>query len=331
MSGTSARVAVAALAWLVASGLAAVPTVLAGDTAAADLLDRAREAAASETYTGWLRVEWRDGPRARRAEVAVRSAGGVMRLGDDVVGTGPRRLVRGEDGWLTLWSHDVIALGPSPAAKYAMSVAPGPVVAARATDMVEVRLRGAERPRERLYVDRESGLLLRWELLDSRERPYRSVGFVSISPTATTAPAPARSVRREPGPAEHVDPPYEAPDRLGSGYRLVGAYDKPGDLIHLFYSDGLHALSVFEQRGRLKTASLPAGAKRMELAGHAVRAYSTSVGETVVWEGDGVVYTVVSDAPWADVAAAVDDLPHSERPKRLRRVAETVVSLFRWR
>jgi hypothetical protein len=50
-----------------------------------------------------------------------------------------------------------------------------------------------------------------------------------------------------------------------------------------------------------------------------------------VWEGDGVVYTLVSDAPWPDFAAAVGDLPHARRPGRLRRVAEVVVSLFRWR
>lgn len=327
------RLLAVALAALAGPGLVAVPDVLAADAGAdaEDMLDRSRAAAASETYTGWLRVKWHDGRRARSAEVAVHSAGGVMRIGDDVVGAGARRLVRGRDGWLTLWAHDVVALGPSPEVKYAMSVVPGPVVAGRATDVVEVRLRGSERPRERLYLDRAGGLLLRWELLDARERPYRSVGFVSISPSATASAAPSHSAHREPGPAGEVDPPYAAPERLGAGYRLVGAYDKAGDLVHLFYSDGLHTLSVFEQRGRLKAGAMPAGAQRMELAGHPVRAYSTSVGETVVWEGDGVVYTVVSDAPWSDVAAAVDALPHAERPNRLRRVAEVVVSLFRWR
>ena len=56
-----------------------------------------------------------------------------------------------------------------------------------------------------------------------------------------------------------------------------------------------------------------------------------SVGEAVVWESDGVVYTAVTDAPWSDLAGAVRDLPHGDPPGRLRRVAQTVVSLFRWR
>lgn len=296
-----------------------------------DVLERAREAAAAETFTGVVRVVWHDGRRTRTAEVPVHSAGGVIRFGDEVVGTGARRLVRGPDGWLTLWGHDVISLGPSPAVKYVLSVAPGPDVADRSTEVVEIRLKGADRPRERLSVDRSTGLVLRRELLDARGRAYRSVEFVSISPAGASLAAPRPAADDGPDPAGKVESPYEAPRRLSSGYHLVGAYDSPGHVMHLFYSDGLHALSVFEERGRLSTASMPGGGQRMELAGHAVRAYTSSVGETVVWEGDGVVYTLVSDAPWADVAAAVGDLPHAERPGRLRLVAEAVVSLFRWR
>ena len=33
----------------------------------------------------------------------------------------------------------------------------------------------------------------------------------------------------------------------------------------------------------------------------------------------------------SDLAGAVRDLPHADPPGRLRRVAQTVVSLFRWR
>ena len=34
---------------------------------------------------------------------------------------------------------------------------------------------------------------------------------------------------------------------------------------------------------------------------------------------------------YLDLAGAVRDLPHADPPGRLRRVAQTVVSLFRWR
>jgi negative regulator of sigma E activity len=316
---------------LTASGLS--PAAMAADGAAVDLLERARAAAQSESFVGIVAVEWQDGRQARTAQVKVSSARGVMRFGDGVVGSGPRRLVHGPDGWLTLWSHDVVALGPSPTAKYAFSVVSGPAVAGHATQLVEVRLGAGGRLGERLYLDQDSGLFLRREILDARGRPSRAVGITSIDPTValdTSSPsAPSKSANQEPAPAGTVEAPYDAPKRLGAGYRLVGAYQKEPNLLHFFYSDGLHGLSVFEQRGRLTAGAMPAGGRRVELGGHSVRSWSTSVGEVMVWEGDGVVYTVVSDAP--DLATAVEDLPHADRPKRLRRVADVVVSLFRWR
>jgi len=317
---------------VVLGALAGAVPAGAGEGAAVALLERAREAAAMETFAGLVVVEWHDGRRSRRSEVPVQSAAGVFRFGDEVVGSGARRLVRGPDGWLTLWRHDVVALGPSPAAKYDLSVAPGPVVAGRATEVVEVRVASGTAAVERLYVDGDSGLILGRELLDARGRPYRSLRFVSLSAGAPAALAtPARSEVEAPVEAGRVNAPYRAPATLGNGYRLVGTYEKPHHVLHLFYSDGLHGLSVFEQRGHLSASAMPAGGRRVELDGRSVRTWSTPAGETVVWESDGVVYTVVSDASRADVAAAVGDLPHSQRAKRVRRVAEVVVSLFRWR
>jgi hypothetical protein len=309
------------------------------ETYAVELLDRAREAAQSESFDGVVAVEWHDGQR-HTAEVPVRSAGGVLRFGDEVVGTGAHRMVHGTDGWLSLWGHDITTLGPSPLAKYRLTVEPGPDVAARPTDMLAVALVGASRPRERLFVDRSSGLLLRRELLDSHGNPYRSVAFTTIT-TGTTvvaaaigaAPRPTRS--QEPAPARHLKAPYKLKSRIGSGYRRLGAY-KSGGVVQQYFSDGLHGLSVFEQRGHLKPtqkelAGEAGSGRRVEIAGRTMRAYSASVGEAVVWESDGVVYTAVTDAPWSDLAGAVRDLPHADPPGRLRRVAQTVVSLFRWR
>lgn len=319
------------LGFLVGGLTGSVPTAGAGEGRAIALLARAREAAAAESFTGVVMVEWHDSRRVRRSEVPVSSASGVLRFGDEVVGSGPERLVRSPDGWLTLWRHHIIAPGPSPADKYVLSVAPGAVVAGRETEMVEVRGDPEEEPQERLYLDRETGLVLQRELLDARGVPYRSMRFTSISPGGATPATPGSSAMEEPKGAGTVEAPFRAPSRLGDGYRLVGAYEKADHVLHLFYSDGLHNLSVFEQRGHLSTSAMPAGGQPLELGGNSVRRWSTPVGETVVWESGGVVYTVVSDASPSDVAAAIGDLPHSERLKRLRRVAEVVTSLFRWR
>jgi hypothetical protein len=338
--------AVSVMSGLVAARPAAAlpgPTSAAqtADAGAVELIERAREAAQTQSFDGTVTVEWRDGPQHHSEQVPFHSAGGVMRFGDEVVGTGARRMVHGTDGWLSLWGHDVATLGPSPTAKYHLAVEPGTDVAARPTDMVVVQVIGANHPRERLYIDRQTGLLLRRELLDSHGVSYRSVAFSAISSVSGTVEAAAadstpRAKRsQESAPARHLTAPYRLKARIGPGYRRVGAY-KAGGVVQQFFSDGLHGLSVFEQPGHLKGAETDlagetGSGRRVEISGRTMRAYSASVGEAVVWESDGVVYTAVTDAPWTDLAAAVRDLPHADPPGRLRRVAQAVVSVFRWR
>ena len=319
------------------------PSTTGPETSAVDLLDRAREAAETQPFEGTVAVEWRDGGQRHTEDVSVRSAGGVLRFGDEVVGAGARRMIHGADGWLSLWGHDLATLGPPPTAKYRLAVEPGPDVADRPTDVVAVHLVGTNRLRERLYVDRQSGLLLRRELLDMTGTPYRSVAFTTLTPgagapgpaTALTGSAPKADHSMEPTPARHLKRPYKLKSRIGTGYRLVGAYRANG-VVQQFFSDGLHGLSVFEQPGHLSGAETTlagesGSGREVEISGHTMRAYSASVGEAVVWGSDGVVYTAVTDAPWSDLAGAVRDLPHADPPGRLRRVAQTVVSLFRWR
>ena len=339
---TRARLAVGCLAACsVVHGLAPASAAPADPESAVELLDRAREAAQTQSFEGVVAVEWRDGQQHHTEQVPVSSAGGVLRFGDEVVGTGARRMIHGTDGWLSLWAHDVATLGPSPTAKYHLAVEPGPDVAARPTDQVAVQLLGAGRPRERLYLDRQTGLLLRRELLDASGAPYRSVAFTSLTsrgPTIEAAAAggtPKAMHSQEPALARHLKAPYKLRSRIGTGYRRVGAYKSSG-VVQQYYSDGLHGLSVFEQRGHLKNAETglageTGSGRRVEIAGRTMRAYSASVGEAVIWESDGVVYTAVTDAPWSDLADAVRDLPHADPPGRLRRVAQAVVSLFRWK
>jgi hypothetical protein len=104
--------------------------------------------------------------------------------------------------------------------------------------------------------------------------------------------------------------------------------------VQLFFSDGLHSLSVFEERGHLSgpaTATAGFSERAVEIGGRTMQAYTGSVGEAVVWESDSVVFTAVSDAPWTDLASAVRDLPRLDSPGTLQRVAQTVVSMFRLR
>jgi hypothetical protein len=345
VTGPAARLVVLAgvVLWGRTAGIRPAPlTASAGVVAGAvsegdpgEILERVQEAAETHAFAGVVVVEWRDGQRWQSEEVPVRSAGGVLRFGDEVVGTGTRRLIHTTNGWLSLWRNDVAMPGPSPTAKYRFSVEPGPDVATRPTDVLAVHLASDGRLWERLYVDHQTGLVLRRELLDVRGQPYRAVAFTAITDVEPgAAPETPRAARsKEPIPAHHIQAPYWIRSKLGAGYRLAGAY-KEGRVVQLFFSDGLHGLSIFEERGHLSgppatTAGL--SGRAVEIAGRMMQAYSGSVGEAVVWESDSVVFTVVSDAPWTDVASAVGDLPHLETPGRLQRVARTVVSLFRWR
>jgi hypothetical protein len=166
------------------------------------------------------------------------------------------------------------------------------------------------------------------------------VAFTTIKSPATAvevavAGTPRVTKSQVPSPAHDLKTPWKLKSRIGTGYRLVGTYRADG-VVQQFYSDGLHGLSVFEQRGHLRAAETDLAGKRVngrevEIAGRTMRAYTASAGEAVVWESDGVVYTAVTDAPWSDLAGAVRDLPHADPPGRLRQVAQTVVSLFRWR
>jgi sigma-E factor negative regulatory protein RseB len=80
-----------------------------------------------------------------------------------------------------------------------------------------------------------------------------------------------------------------------------------GRVIDLAYSDGLSAVSLFVQRGRLP-AALP-GWHQTDVNGN--RLYVSNPGEPdLTWSAGGFVYTVVAGAPAPTVAAVVSALPH---------------------
>ena len=104
---------------------------------------------------------------------------------------------------------------------------------------------------------------------------------------------------------DEVGGEYLAPDRLESGFHLLGRYEQPGGAVQLFYSDGLFSLSLFEQPGEVEWAALPEGGRRDTVAEQRAQWYATHAGTVVVWSRDGLVLTGVSDAPPDTVRAAV--------------------------
>mgnify|MGYP001157633628 CR=1 FL=1 len=81
-----------------------------------------------------------------------------------------------------------------------------------------------------------------------------------------------------------------------------------GDVVHLSYSDGLAAVSVFVQRGTLDEKAFR-GWRRTTARGRTVFRRD-SLQHWAVWERDGYVFTVLTDAPADTADLVVAALPH---------------------
>ena len=324
------------------------PLVLAPEPAATSqtgpgvqLLDDARRAAQEQDFSGVLELTWSDATGEHNNDVFVRSAGGVLALGDrpSVIVEGARRFVQGPDGWLAVWSQATQPDVPPASDKWELSVHDGPTVAGRPTREIDATDRHHGKVRERLYLDESTSLLLRREQLDTRGRTVHAVGFTSIGGPAgtlvgalpTEAPhAPARSTSRQPHVLHDVAAPFRAPRAAGDRFQLVGRYDEAHGTLHLFYSDGLFSVSVFEQKGALDPTGLPAGAQPRSVQGRDVRQYRTPGGIVMVWQSDDVVYTTVSDAPVDQIDHVLADFSPSPSPNALDRATNFVLGPFSW-
>jgi hypothetical protein len=214
---------------------------------------------------------------------------------------------------------------------YRLRVGPADRLLDRAVTRIDV-LRLSGTPVGRVWVDDASGLAVRRELLDSAGRVVRRTTFTGLSLLVNTA---TTTVAVEPEPSTVPEPSGAGADDTNCAGGLLPAdldrlaaegWDLPGGQlagltqvcarrvgegadrsIQLSYSDGLFALSLFAQRGRLGTAT-PAGFSRRQVGDTEVF-LRCGLYREVSWAGSGMVYTVVTDAPDAVVASVVGMLP----------------------
>src|SRR5262249_44031714 len=228
---------------------------------------------------------------------------------------------------------------PPPSAKWRLAVRDGPIVAGRPTREVDATDRHSGAVRERVFLDEATTLLLRREQLDTRGRIVRAVGFTSIGEPAVgmflgTLPGeepqtPSRSRNRQPRVLEKVTAPFRAPGRASDRFQLVGRYDEDAHTLHLFYSDGLFSVSVFEQKGELDPTGLPRGAESRTIAGREVRQYRTPRAVVQACESGYLLHTPASDAPLDQLAHVVTDFtPHND--SALDRATNFVLGPFSW-
>jgi sigma-E factor negative regulatory protein RseB len=308
----------------------------AGDGSGVRLIEAATRAVHDYAFTGVVAVEWYESGRKRVERVPVADQDGMLRFGKTtrVVTDGERTLVREHDGWTVLWGHVAPSVRPSAEAKYDIAVTGDARVAGRDATVVEARDERTGTLRERLYVDEATSLMLRRDQIGAHGRVERSVGFVAITPPATTVgrrfASPHPTHVAQPRAVADVGRSYQAPRSHGNGFRLVDVYEQPGGGVQLYYSDGLFTMSLFEQRGTLDGAALPHGGRDETDGGRRVRVHETPGFETVVWDANDYAFTCVPAAPRADLASMLAALPAARGRGILGSVAHFVLAPFSW-
>ncbi len=205
--------------------------------------------------------------------------------------------------------------------------------------VVEAR-RADGSPAGRFWLDRETGLMLHRELIDATGRPVVVTGFSEIS---FTMPAAEHPVLGQPGAGCCASPIQHRRPRRGRQLRVrrerveraAGPRrDRPGcataagpsrrtcpggspsttcaasggGAVHLSYSDGLAAVSVFVQRGSLDERGMVDWQKTFRRGRTVYR--KEALRRWAVSAGHGYVYTVLTDAPQSTAEAVAVNMPH---------------------
>jgi negative regulator of sigma E activity len=201
--------------------------------------------------------------------------------------------------------------------------------------VVELTPRGGDHVRERLHVDESTGIVVRRETFGEEGEPVRLVAFTSLDEHRGEVPdveddwveeevAPVAAPLSDRGIDILRGMGWTVPDELPGGFDLRAAFalgEGDGSSLHLLYSDGLYALSVYGQEGHLDDrAMLERGAHRTELGRLSVYRSPDAVPAAYVWGGDAMTYTAVSDAPPDLLGTALVVFPHERRRPMLDRV-----------
>ncbi|WP_035857528.1 sigma-E factor regulatory protein RseB domain-containing protein [Cryptosporangium arvum] len=193
----------------------------------------------------------------------------------------------------------------------------------------------------RIWLDDATGLAVQRELLDTAGRVIRRTTFTGLSVLPTTStPSPSASARPDDCAgglsaaelAELDARGWDLPGTQLAGLTQVCARTMgtgASRSIQLSYSDGLFALSLFAQRGRLDSA-VPGGFSR-ERVGDTEVYLRCGLYRELSWAGSGMVYTLVTDASDATVTTVVGSLPTvSEDTGVLARMSKGIRRVGSW-
>ncbi|HZG94640.1 MAG TPA: sigma-E factor regulatory protein RseB domain-containing protein [Mycobacteriales bacterium] len=293
----------------------------ASDPRAVQLLAGAADAGRTTSYVGTQVVMlWSDdSQRSATVQVSHRAGTGSLIEVEPTATTAAHRSFE-PDGVASAatagLSAQVLALV---AQNFVVTLAGSGEVIGRATDVVAV-----DRPdgtaAQRLWIDRDTRLVLRRKFYDSAGELVRQTAFVTLQPTTpdfTGVPMPQtlQAADRSTQQASGADlsafgaAGWRLPSAPAGMVVLANRVEGSGDdqVLHVTYSDGLGTLSLFEQRGRLDASGL-ADWDRDEIGGVPVYV-SQGYPRRIVWDGGDRVYTVVAECRDPAVEHVVRSLP----------------------
>lgn len=352
--------AVTAVALVAALAVAATAGAAEDDAAWRSLLERAAEAAEDQSYVGEsLWVSYDDGVPSVSSFLVQSTGKGEISVDDRT-----RYAVRlGDDGG-ALADHERGWFVPLPAAdlekadttldrvakKYDVAVLGSERLLDRQCTLVEVTRRTDGRLAERLWLDDETGLLLRRESYAGKDELLRMVSYLKLDldPESRTRPQARPSRGQRTSQTRHdqevvavddteraalLDAGWIVPEELPGGYGAEGSFALTAigsQPLQTVYSDGLYTMSLFEQRGSVDPAALPEGAERTTAFGFEAFTWPGAVPQRVVWEADGATWSLVGDAPPDELQAMVGVLPHPDSDNVFERIGRGLGRLWSW-
>ncbi|WP_245667444.1 MucB/RseB C-terminal domain-containing protein [Actinomadura macra] len=305
-----------------------------GDPGAVGLLRAAADAARRVPYEGRRFLTTWNRTRSATSEVGVAHRPGEGARYVSAAGTEGYRpdSAAGETAGFTAGTLSLLTRN------YSVVRAADASVCGRRARVVEAR-RADGSTAGRFWLDSETGLMLRRELVDATGRRVVASGFTEIDLGVPSggrfllrAAPPARGAdRADPdmtnAPAAALTPWEERLDRSQLAALREDGWPVPKSLpgrltlyearrdngtVHLSYSDGLAAVSVFVQRGSLDETRLAGWQKsarrgRTVFRREALRRWAVSA-------ENGYVYTVLTDVPQSTAEAVALNLPRGGTP-----------------
>ncbi len=208
--------------------------------------------------------------------------------------------------------------------------------------VVELTERSSGALRERLYIDEETALVVRRETFDPEGEPVRVMAFTRIDPQESDAEMTRPDdddfevERRALTPADSEvlrEEGFIILDELPAGFALVEGHeveDAAVPTLHLVYSDGLYALSLYQQQGRLATSAVDGAVRLTTDGGGHVWRWPGSEPRRVVWTGDRLTFTALTDAPTEELLTVASGLPTSSSGSILDRLSRGLSRVGEW-